>query len=66
MRPVGVGQRHGDLVVIASGLKAGERVIVERQMFVFPGMPVRDLSTAAAAGGAPPGGEPATGMEPAR
>src|SRR5204863_3993377 len=28
LRPVGIGQSHGDLVVVESGLKAGERVVV--------------------------------------
>lgn len=37
LRPVVVGQRHGDLVVIDKGVKAGERVVVTGQLGVTPG-----------------------------
>jgi multidrug efflux system membrane fusion protein len=37
LRPVTVGQRHGDLVVIAQGLKEGERVVINGQLGVTPG-----------------------------
>ncbi len=40
MRPVKVGQRQGELVVIESGLSAGEEVIRAGQMSVTPGGPV--------------------------
>jgi multidrug efflux system membrane fusion protein len=40
MRPVVLGQRHGDLVAIASGLTAGEVVVTEGQLGVWPGAPV--------------------------
>jgi multidrug efflux system membrane fusion protein len=36
-RQVKVGQRHGDLVVIEEGVKAGERVVVKGQLGVTPG-----------------------------
>jgi multidrug efflux system membrane fusion protein len=36
-RPVKVGQRQGDLVVIEQGLKPGERVITNGQLAVMPG-----------------------------
>jgi len=39
LRLVTPGQRHGDMVVIEKGLKAGERVITEGQA-VVPGAPV--------------------------
>ena len=37
LRPVKVGQRQGDLVVIEDGVKAGERVVVKGQLGVTPG-----------------------------
>jgi multidrug efflux system membrane fusion protein len=40
LRPVTLGQRQGDLVVINTGLKPGERVIVNGQMAVSPGAKV--------------------------
>jgi multidrug efflux system membrane fusion protein len=49
LRPVKLGQRQGDLVVIADGLKSGERVVVTGQLGVMPGAKVRvDAGTAAA------------------
>lgn len=41
MRPVTLGQRHEDRVVVAQGLAAGERVVIEGQMAVMPGGKVR-------------------------
>jgi len=41
LRPVSVGQRQGDLVVISSGLKGGERVVIAGQLGVTPGGKVR-------------------------
>jgi multidrug efflux system membrane fusion protein len=47
LRPVTLGQRQGDDVVIASGLAAGERVVVAGQLLVRPGGPVHvDTGTA--------------------
>lgn len=40
-RPVVIGQRQGDMVVIDQGLRAGEKVVVEGQMMVIPGGKVR-------------------------
>lgn len=37
LRPVTAGQRHGDLVVIDTGVKAGERVVIAGQLGVTPG-----------------------------
>ena len=37
MRPVTLGQRQGDLVVVESGVSAGERVITAGQNMVAPG-----------------------------
>lgn len=41
LRPVKTGQQHDDWVVIADGLKAGERVVIDGQMGVTPGGKVR-------------------------
>jgi membrane fusion protein (multidrug efflux system) len=40
-RPVEAGQWAGDRWVISSGLKGGERVIVDGVMKIGPGAPVR-------------------------
>jgi membrane fusion protein, multidrug efflux system len=37
LRPVSLGQRQGDLVVIAQGVKPGEKVVVNGQLGVTPG-----------------------------
>ena len=37
LRPVNLGQRQGDLVVINQGIKAGEHVVVQGQLGVTPG-----------------------------
>ena len=41
LRPVTLGQRQGDLVVVTEGVKAGERVVVNGQLGVTPGGKVR-------------------------
>jgi membrane fusion protein, multidrug efflux system len=41
IRPVTLGQRQGDLVIVASGVKPGERVVTNGQMGVTPGGKVR-------------------------
>jgi multidrug efflux system membrane fusion protein len=41
LRPVTVGQRQGDLVVVAKGLKSGEQVVTNGQLGVTPGGKVR-------------------------
>jgi multidrug efflux pump subunit AcrA (membrane-fusion protein) len=46
MRPVTLGQRHGDMIVLESGVKAGEEVITDGQMMVRPGGPVKVLPPA--------------------
>jgi len=47
MRPVTLGQRHEDRVVVAQGLAAGERVVIEGQMAIMPGGKVRVAEPAA-------------------
>ena len=59
-QPVMVGQRHGDLVVIDSGLSAGDRVVTSGQTMLQPGAPVMVLN-AGPPGGMPPGGPPKVG-----
>ncbi|HXE54036.1 MAG TPA: efflux RND transporter periplasmic adaptor subunit [Tepidisphaeraceae bacterium] len=39
-QPVKLGQKHGDLVVIDSGLSAGDQVVTAGQMMLQPGSPV--------------------------
>ena len=57
LRPVRLGQRQGDLMVVEQGLKAGERVITSGQLTVMPGAKVHvnqqsaEDSAAAKAGG---------------
>jgi multidrug efflux system membrane fusion protein len=41
LRPVTLGQKQGDLVVINSGVKAGEKVVSNGQLGVTPGGKVR-------------------------
>ena len=41
LRPVKVGQRQGDLIVIDDGVKAGEQVVVKGHLGVTPGGKVR-------------------------
>jgi membrane fusion protein, multidrug efflux system len=49
LRPVSLGQRQGDDVVVTKGLEAGERVVVTGQLLVRPGGPVH-VDTGAPAG----------------
>ena len=56
LRPVVLGQRHGDDVVIVQGVSAGETVIVTGQLTVAPGAKVR-IDKAPPAASAPPGDE---------
>jgi len=48
MRPIKLGQRQGDNIVVAEGLKAGEQVITQGQMMVMPGGKVQVLPAAPA------------------
>jgi multidrug efflux system membrane fusion protein len=50
MRPVTIGQRQGELVVIESGVNSGERVVVNGHLGVTPGGKVR-IDPANVAGG---------------
>jgi len=60
LRPITLGQRQGNDVVITSGLAAGERVVLAGQLLVRPGGKVHVDSgapaTAPASNGAPNGG----------
>jgi len=46
LRPVKLGQRQGDLVVVEQGVQAGERVIMNGQLAVMPGAKVNVVSGA--------------------
>lgn len=50
IRPIRPGQRQGDLIVVESGVEAGESVIVTGQMAVVPNAPVMVLPDAPPAG----------------
>ncbi len=50
LTPVGLGQRDGELVMINSGLKPGDKVVVTGQMLIQPGKPVMVVPSG------PPGG----------
>jgi multidrug efflux system membrane fusion protein len=54
-RPVKLGQRQGDLIVVEQGLKPGERVIINGQIAVTPGGKVRVDQGNAAGSSAPTG-----------
>jgi multidrug efflux system membrane fusion protein len=54
LRPVKLGQRQGELVVVEQGLQPGERVVMNGQLGVMPGAKVNVLTGAAAA---PPAGK---------
>lgn len=49
LRPVKLGQRQGDSVVIANGLQPGERVVMNGQLGVMPGGKVRVVTGTASA-----------------
>jgi len=51
LRPVKLGQRQGDFVVVDEGLKSGERVVVRGQLGVTPGGKVRIPSSGAGSSG---------------
>jgi multidrug efflux system membrane fusion protein len=53
LRPVKLGQRQGDMIVVEQGLQPGERVITVGQLGVMPGAKVRVVT--GAAGGAQSG-----------
>jgi multidrug efflux system membrane fusion protein len=57
LRPVKLGQRQGDLVVVNEGINPGERVVVNGQLAVTPGGKVRVAQPAA------PGNTPAVTNE---
>jgi multidrug efflux system membrane fusion protein len=50
LRPVKLGQRQGDFVVVDEGVKSGERVVVRGQLGVTPGGKVRVTPSAESAG----------------
>jgi len=62
MRPVTLGQRQGDLVIVTQGVERDEQVVVNGQIGVTPGGKVRIEGPAATESGSPAGasagGEP--------
>jgi len=66
-QPVTLGQRHGDVVVINSGLAAGDTVVTSGQMMLQPGSPVMVVNAgppAPAGAPAPPNDGPKTLQSP--
>lgn len=68
IRPVSLGQRHGDRIVVTQGVQAGDRVVVAGQLSAMSGAPLM-IEQPAPAGppGAGPGGAPSgppAGMAP--
>ncbi len=57
LRPVTLGQRQGDQIVITAGLAAGERVVLAGHLLVRPGSKVHVVTDAPGGGAA---GEPGT------
>lgn len=57
VRPVTIERSHGGLSVVASGLQAGERVVVDGQSRLYPGAKISERAKPAA----PPAGETAEG-----
>jgi multidrug efflux system membrane fusion protein len=55
LRPVKLGQRQGEMVVIEQGLQAGENVVMNGQLGVMPGGKVRVVTNSSAA---TPAGQP--------
>jgi multidrug efflux system membrane fusion protein len=55
LRPVKLGQRQGELVVVEQGVQPGERIILNGQLGVMPGGKVRVVTDTATA---PPAGQP--------
>jgi multidrug efflux system membrane fusion protein len=49
LRPIKLGQRQGEMVVILQGLQAGEQVVMNGQLGVMPGGKVRVVTNAPAA-----------------
>jgi hypothetical protein len=60
LRPAKLGQRHGELIAIEDGVKAGEKVVTTGQLMLFPGAPVQEKPDAP-----PPAPGPATAAKEA-
>lgn len=63
LRQVTLGQLQGSMVVITSGLSAGEQVVVDGQLTVAPGRPVR-VQNAQPETASAPASNPATAAAP--
>ncbi|HWF12685.1 MAG TPA: efflux RND transporter periplasmic adaptor subunit [Candidatus Acidoferrales bacterium] len=57
LRPVKLGQRQGEMVVIAQGLQAGEHVVMNGQLGVMPGGKVRVVTNTPTAAQVAPAGQ---------
>jgi multidrug efflux system membrane fusion protein len=63
LTPIVVGQRQGDMVVIESGLHAGDQVVLTGQMMIMPQGKVMVTNGPGAPAGPPPGEKPAAAAE---
>jgi multidrug efflux system membrane fusion protein len=61
MQPVTIGQRHGDLVVVESGLSAGDSVVSSGFTLLQPDAPIMVINAGPPGGGPPGGGAPPQG-----
>lgn len=57
LRPVKLGQRQGDLVVVTQGLSPGERIVLNGQLAVAPGGNVRIEESRSVTGSPPANGK---------
>jgi multidrug efflux system membrane fusion protein len=60
LTPIVVGQRQGDMVVVESGLNAGDQVVLTGQLMIMPGGKVMVTNGP----GGPPGAPGAPGAKP--
>jgi len=60
LRPVVFGQRHGAMIVIESGVQAGEQIVVTGQMALAPDSPVMVIPDASATATTPATSQPAS------
>lgn len=62
LKPVTLGQRQGDQIVVEKGVSAGDQVVVVGQLAVYPGAKVQVEGTGA--GGNPPAGQASSNGKP--
>jgi multidrug efflux system membrane fusion protein len=63
LRPVVVERQYKDQTVVAKGLAAGERIVIDGHLRVIPGGPLMDRSAPAQPAGQQPSGQPAPAQQ---